>query len=451
MPEWTVGAIFGVCIMIVFLPVQVIFTYKFWERRNIQPIKARMPGLVVLTDCVTFLWIMQLGLQRIAADSYPCLLNLWTGFIGTIVLFNTYVWRCWVLYFTFELTQERLLGTKKSESRFIKNRKVISNTWGIKCMGTLTCIALLPCGILTATNQDIPNLAGDDCERYWGDNVLAAYMFCYVAFFLGFTFKLRQVVEGFRIKEELFVTALIAPFVFIPWFLFNSSFEDVNNDIFPFSTLCLVLGVVAQFTVSTIWPLWQSLTPPSMDAIVVAPADVNTLAGVLSTKKGVMTFKSFLTKEFSVENVLFYEEIEQYRGKKASGEESEEVLVMEAQRIYAKYIIPDAPFQVNLPQNIVKDLDGSVRNILAPNPELYNMQPGEAEVNEIGYVAPATPTIFDASQKEIFKLMNTDSFPRYQRSEYFREFVEEVEKTAAQTKIFEEEGIVALTSPSAKE
>ncbi len=52
--------------------------------------------------------MLVLCLQRILVDDYPCLLNMWSGFIGTVVLFNAYLWRCWQLFFIFNLTNVRL-------------------------------------------------------------------------------------------------------------------------------------------------------------------------------------------------------------------------------------------------------------------------------------------------------------------------------------------------------
>ena len=39
------------------------------------------------------------------------------------------------------------------------------------------------------------------------------------------------------------------------------------------------------------------------------PANVSTLRGLLATVPGFESFKRFLTKEFSVENILFYQEV----------------------------------------------------------------------------------------------------------------------------------------------
>lgn len=85
---------FSLSWLIFFFPIGVAGTLWFWQRRDKQPIKAREPLLVVLTDVVLLVYLVLLCLQRIVRDSYPCLLNLWNGYIGTIILLNTYLWRC---------------------------------------------------------------------------------------------------------------------------------------------------------------------------------------------------------------------------------------------------------------------------------------------------------------------------------------------------------------------
>lgn len=73
--------------------------------------------------------------------------------------------------------------------------------------------------------------------------------------------------------------------------------------------------------------------------------------------------QAFLTKEFSVENILFYLEIEDFRKAQVRLEEENrhrEVLEL-AQGIWKKYIAPDAVYQVNLPSQAVADLKVALR------------------------------------------------------------------------------------------
>jgi len=421
----------------------------FWQRRDLQPIKARLPTLVVGSDIIIFFfWVLILCLQRIYVETYPCLVNVWSGFIGIIILFNTYLWRCWVLFFTFQLTQERLEGRKKAESTFLKNRFLISHPFLIKFVGTLTVILNLPCALFTAGNEDLPNLTGDNCNKGWSDQVLAGYVVGYVVVFLFFAFKLRQVVDGFKIKEELKVTGVIAIVIVIPWILFNSVVKTINNEVFPFSTFFLILGVSAAFCVSTLWPLYRSyFAPPNIEASDV-PEDLTTLQGLLSHKAGIASFKKFLTKEFSVENILFFEEIEEYRKKKKEGGDEME-LIGEAQRIYAKYIIVDSPFQVNLPDNIVKDVESKLKDIFSNNagkipesPTNYSLQRHLSDAISLLPNHQDTPTIFDKAQENIFKLMSTDSFPRYFRSDEYTKLCATVAEKKKNAEILRQEGVI---------
>jgi hypothetical protein len=77
----------------------------------------------------------------------------------------------------------------------------------------------------------------------------------------------------------------------------------VNNNTFPFSTLFLIIAVVAAFAASTMWPLYRSIFQPPQLPNLEVPDNLNTLEGLLKGDLGIEAFKKFLTKEFSVENV----------------------------------------------------------------------------------------------------------------------------------------------------
>jgi len=351
------------------------------------------------------------------------------------------------------MTQERLDGIPKSQTKFVKNRYLISGPFAFKFLGSLTVLLNLPCGILTSVDENLPQLQGDNCNRSWGDVLLGVYVAGYVCVFMWFAFKLRQVVDGFKIKEEMKITGAMGIFVFVPWIVFNTRVKSINNTVFPFSTLFLVLGASLAFVISTLYPLYRSLEPPTLEMDNV-PEDISSLQGLLANKLGVASFKKFLTKEFSVENILFYEEIEDYRKKKANGAEDLE-LIGEAQRIYAKYIIVDSPFQVNLPDHIVKELENKLKEIfsnagkIAEDDRPSNGGPPTRGHDRNLSEVPAlphqrdVPTIFDKAQENIFKLMSTDSFPRYQRSEEYRRFVGEVDEALKKRRILAEVGVTA--------
>jgi len=410
----------------------VILTVFFYLRRDKQPIKARSPTLVVLTDIVLILWVLLLCLQRIMGDDYPCYLNLWSGYIGLIVLFNTYLWRCWTLYFTFNLTQQML------NNQTTWNRYYISGGFlGKIAAATLFILAPIPCLILTLTSEFVRTQTGDNCELDWGRVLLAVYVAIYAFIFLVFAWGLRAVVDGFKIKTELKFTGVIAIFAVIPWLLFNDKYKTQNADIFPFSTLALLVAVVFAFGASTLWPLFRSIyKPPQVDLDV--PENLDHLNALILSPDGFESFRRFLTSEFSVENLLFWADIEDLRRKVQSKGQDDPLIKTETKRLYNKYVMVDSPFQVNLADYIVQAIELKMRKLEEEG--ILDTSPMETIK---GALAPNEfPTIFDDAQKSIFNLMDADSFQRYKSSDLYREFVRTMRDKSHKRNVLQEMNIV---------
>lgn len=455
MADWNAGAIFGLAWFIFSLPIHIGGTIWFWLRRDVQPIKARSPSLVVVTDIILMLYVGLLCFQRIFADDYPCMLTMWSGHIGTIVLFNTYLWRCWTLYFTFHLTQQKLLQSKAalqaastdaSSSKlpfFIRNRRYVSSLFLFKVTGMIMVILLLPIGLLSATpdGKEIAAEVGDNCDRKWGDTLLAAYVVAYVMVFIGFAFSLRAVVDGFKIKTELKFTSILGLIAVIPWAVFNQLFSDVNKDVFPFSTFCLIMAAEAAFGASTLWPLYRSIFEGQIMAVDVdAPDSLNSLRNVLLSAEGFEAFKKFLTKEFSVENILFWAEVGQYRKAKKelvakNAPDMDLVLLGKAQALYALYIISQAPFQVNLPDPIVRRIEARLKSEFAHAGKKTAAEPEDLPDPSSPPEVLETPTLFDAAQHNIFRLMETDSFPRFIRTDEYKKLIDDAKSKHATNKV----------------
>jgi len=452
---WTYGGAWALGYMIFFLPFSIYTTIWFYQRKDVQPIKARQPLLVVLTDVILIGYVVSLCLQRMVGDTYPCLVNLWCSHIGTIVLFNTYLWRCWSLYFTYNLTQTKL--ENKEVSFFVQNKRY-QNPKFLACLSvSVLLVLLIPALVLSVTDSEIKDLYGDNCNRRWADAVLAAYVAIYVLVFVIFAYNMRAVVENFRIKEELKWTGVLAIAAVIPWLVFNGVGKTINTTIFPFSTLFVVIAVSIAFVLSTVWPLYRSIFQQAdiLTGMENIPEDIDTLTGILSTAAGEDSFKKFLAKEFAVENILFYLEVEEFRRstKKAAdaGLKDDEGSLRElqglAQRIHSKYILPDSPFQINLPDAVVERLTEDLKTEFRPNferPPLMDrpnsrgdaLDDNKALKDSYGIRTP--PTLFDAAQKNIFNLMVTDSLPRYFRSDQYKSLADQTESMRKKKVVLEE-------------
>jgi len=507
MVDWNSGAIFAVIWIAIFPLLGTISTIWFWIRRDVQPIKARSPLLVVLTDIVLILYMIVLCLQRIFRDEYPCWLNVWSGYVGTVVLLNTYIWRCWTLYFKFRLTQQRLLQKGlQNLPWFIRKKQFSSGVFLAKLSAVTTVFLTLPCGMLTAVDSAIVSQTGDNCDKKWLDPLLAGYVVVYATLLSALAVALRSVADGFKIKEELRFTGIVGMLAVIPWIIFNTSLKEFNKDVFPVSTLCLLVAVVAALSASTAWPLYRSIyEPPVIDTRDI-PQNYNTFVGLLSIPQGVESFKKFLTKEFSVENLLFFLEVEELRKlmKELIGDpEADTKLIARTTDIYAKYVENDAPFQVNLPDSIVRKLNNDYQvcnyryktlkmsglGLVGGKPKLSQIfidiqnesrpQKGGDKDKLLGSgdtsTTPSTPqsqgdekkgdgdskvdgkdkiqedfstlradfpTIFDDAQRNIFKLMKSDSFPRYIRTELYKEFVDAMSGKVHTTKVLKDMNLV---------
>uniref|UniRef100_A0A8D1ICB9 Regulator of G protein signaling 21 n=1 Tax=Sus scrofa TaxID=9823 RepID=A0A8D1ICB9_PIG len=107
---------------------------------------------------------------------------------------------------------------------------------------------------------------------------------------------------------------------------------------------------------------------------------------------GLDAFRTFLKSEFSEENVEFWLACEDFKKT-----ESAEKLVSKAKVIYSEFIEADAPKEINI--------DFSTRDLISKN------------------IAEPTRKCFDEAQKLIYSLMAKDSFPRFLKSEIYKELV----------------------------
>ena len=108
---------------------------------------------------------------------------------------------------------------------------------------------------------------------------------------------------------------------------------------------------------------------------------------VLSTPAGIKKFSEHCAREFSVENIRFWQAVNQYK-ELCSGEGSTDI-VHTAEHIYDEYVKPGSDFQVNLPMTMVKQIKKDIDT-------------GNVSID-----------IFNNGQLEIFNLMERDSYQRF--------------------------------------
>ncbi|KAM6327595.1 regulator of G-protein signaling 21 [Podargus strigoides] len=113
---------------------------------------------------------------------------------------------------------------------------------------------------------------------------------------------------------------------------------------------------------------------------------------LLANKDGLAAFRTFLKSEFSEENVEFWLACEDFKKTKSTTK-----IASKAQKIYSDFIQDDAPKEINI--------DFHTKTHISQN------------------ISEPTLSCFDDAQKLIYSLMAKDSFPRFLRSEAYKELV----------------------------
>ncbi|XP_013913079.1 PREDICTED: regulator of G-protein signaling 21-like [Thamnophis sirtalis] len=109
-------------------------------------------------------------------------------------------------------------------------------------------------------------------------------------------------------------------------------------------------------------------------------------------RDGLDAFRAFLKSEFSEENIEFWLACEDFRKTKLAA-----TIASKAQRIYSEFIQADAPREINI--------DFNTRDRITQA------------------ISKPTLSCFDDAQQLIYTLMAKDSFPRFLKSEAYKELV----------------------------
>ena len=99
-------------------------------------------------------------------------------------------------------------------------------------------------------------------------------------------------------------------------------------------------------------------------------------------------FKDYCQREYNVENLLFWLDVEAFRGS------DDPTRASSGQKIYDTYIAPEAPLQINISQALRT-------TVSQPLP------------------SPVPTDIFNEMQHHIFEMMKIDSLPRFAKTEAY--------------------------------
>ncbi|XP_067120845.1 regulator of G-protein signaling 7-like [Centruroides vittatus] len=128
------------------------------------------------------------------------------------------------------------------------------------------------------------------------------------------------------------------------------------------------------------------------------------LRELLSDPTGVRQFENYLRKEYSHENIVFWKEVQALkRGSQRNMKEK-------VQRIYNEFIAPNSPMEVNLDSKTHETIIETMKN-----PTRYT---------------------FDSAQEHVFALMEKDTYPRFLRSDDYKNLLHTARQTSHKKRLF---------------
>ncbi|MES1918757.1 G-protein signaling regulator protein [Bonamia ostreae] len=230
------------------------------------------------------------------------------------------------------------------------------------------------------------------------DNVYDTFYSCYLNFkevfyvysvialdsvfiiFIGY--KILSYNDSLNIKQELIYSGCVC----ITGLLLEILLMETNFSIITVNTTIMLVTFLLRIIIA-VFPIVKSFDE---QRIILTNKNSS-----LSPKKRLKIlfenpvnkalFKKHLQSEFSVENILFYDAVQDMKRKESKY--SEEDLRKAIDFIYIKYVEPNADFQVNISSKQRKNVQNKI-DVL-------------------------DSTIFDAAAEEIFTLMAVDSLPRF--------------------------------------
>ncbi len=153
----------------------------------------------------------------------------------------------------------------------------------------------------------------------------------------------------------------------------------------------IYIGFMMIFSVLC-WILLFPLVILKQDEEPLGQSTFKSLQELMKDKNALSEFKDFLIREFSFENLLFYEAVTKYRNNadfQLNRQHHYKNAKLHAKKIYLKYLVDNSEYPINV--------DAAIRQRIVRR----------LERDEI------TPLIFDEAQEHVYNLMNSHSFRRF--------------------------------------
>jgi len=365
----------------------------FYRHRFLHPIKERFPTAAMVEMSAAFLAATNAWASLVFEAN--CTADIIITYFATSIFLTAFNYRLVQLLFAHEITRNIAeLQDKKNlkdwkPNWFTSHRELAQPRFNFKVITILYIILtlLVIIFLITAPSHDV-------CQSGLLNYALTMKGVMGSLFSFTLAFKLWKFPkDAFGIKSE-FKWSVITPVIV----MIVSAIIDASNEKYSYvTTLALIFVVSPVMFLAITYPYLKSRDQ------VIQTDDMEVLKTWLSRPEGIKFFLEYLNTEFSSENLIFWLEVEHYKGLLLSDAYG---IKEQASQIYQKFIDRISPCALNLPFAITENTTNAVQQLLSPTTELK----------------PEVFTIFDQAQDEIYRLMASDSFPRFRRTSTFEQF-----------------------------
>ncbi len=385
-------------------PFQLLLVITFALNAKTQQLKNRVPDLSIFAGgCSLVQFVISLML---VSKQDLCSISYWIAHLYIPCCSLPLILRSWTVYFAWHYNEAKLCKAMKLETSAKLNHFYFFNPsydWFINksfMMNRKTrhfcLLVFIICHLLVAFAFYTPSTG--ECFAF--DNILVFEVL----------FIVYIVINGFMIKLLFTVSTSLGIFrellsSTVCWAIFHAVYFALRYNNIAWADSVIAILIFFLNLISFGWPLYEFTNTKlnlRRQSVTIEQSNEMKSRGRQNTKymnnnvvlkdclkdpKGLNDFKVFLAKEFSVENILFWEKVEHFKNQfNDLDQRGREAL---ANIILDEYIAEYATSPINVDYKSVKQLREDIRN------------------------KKITVGMFDHSQHLLYQLMSTDSYRRF--------------------------------------
>lgn len=382
-----------------FYLVLIYFSRKYYQQRNHKYIAPRSPILMIIftwLNCFNFamLTLTQVWNPRLYCEQHSL---IWPLQLGTGATAGIATWRCINLISNHENQQIQIesLGINNNGNRNRCNlyRFCLTGRFIIVCKAIIIILIFIPILMdITLIPVGTDDIEFNRTHCILNDKVTVSFLFSMCIIWAFLAFRIHGIQEIYSLTFELKFAAgqIICHILFyMPIvYTYNTFIGSIMANLY------YLIAFIPMHYIILVYPMKftknNNIYRTSINGCI-------SIEDMLNNKSLILQIAKYLTKEFSIENLVFIIRVSEY--KESSQTIRYEEIYEKAMVIYDTFISINAQNEVNISANTAKE----IRNFFD-------------QANHINTSQNKLINIFDNARKEIVNLIDNDSLPRFRES-----------------------------------